>query len=454
MAPFGSGHTVLDGNSTPDSPKGATMPRNGVNAAIVAVLLVAAGCGGDEDRAPADPVEDAGPDRAVSDVEPTGDASPDTLAAPAADRSEEATADATPVRLGDRFRWCARVQALWDAEDRARAQVEATAAAHLAAVDVLEAATDDLDRAEAQQAMERALGDHGRARRTYGHARATAAGLFFSDRSNPLIGDLDDETLQVALERALDAFRASAGADTLAVFDLAREATETVQQPRTAADFDAEQSNQPVDAADAGSAPLDASEAWIKATEAFEDAIEAAEDAAAADDAVKAAVMASQGAVGDAKGAAWAIVESTLDGEWEAMTADIEAHLAAALSAVGAAENYQQQAFEARTAASAAAATALAAAEASAAARAVAEQSGATEGSQAYWDASARVPVPQRNAEFSARGAASSAGTTTRSLASAARAAEGAAWNAARFFASVDTRGVAAVKQSLQQSCQ
>ena len=28
MAPFGSGHTVLDGNSTPDSPKGATMAPN------------------------------------------------------------------------------------------------------------------------------------------------------------------------------------------------------------------------------------------------------------------------------------------------------------------------------------------------------------------------------------------------------------------------------------------
>ena len=286
MAPFGSGHTVLDGNSTPDSPKGATMPRTGVMLAILAVMLVAPGCGGGEDRAPADPVEDAGPHGAASDVETAGDTSPDAPASLEADLGENVVADAPRVQLGDRFTWCARVQALWDAEDGARAETEATAEAHLAATGVLEAATDDLDRAEAQEAVERALGDHGRARVRYGYARSLAAGLM-SGESTLLVGDRHDTTLQVALERAFEAFLASAGADTLAVLDLAQKATETAQQPRPAARSEDGESNPSADVAESEPATVDPSEAWFKATEALEDAIKAAEEAAAVDDAAR-----------------------------------------------------------------------------------------------------------------------------------------------------------------------
>ena len=429
------------------------MPRTGVIAAIVAVLLMTAGCGGDEDRAPADPVEDGGPLEAASDVEPKDHASPDAPTSLEAELVENVATEAIPVRLGDRFSWCARIQALWDAEDGARVETGATAAAHSDAVGVLEAATDDLDRAEAQEAVERALGAHGRARRHYGHARGDAAGLVRGE-STLLVGDPSDTTLQVALERAFEAFLASAGADTLAVFDLAQKATETVQKPRPAARLEGEESNPSAEAAESEPAPVDSSEAWFKATEAFERAIEAAEEAAAADDAVKAAVAASQNPVADAKDAAWAIPRATeFDGVWEAMTADVDSHLKTALSAVQAAENFEREAYEAQAAAAAAAADALAAAEASAAARAVAEQGGATEGAEAYWDASARVPVPQRDAEYAARGAAASAGTVTRNVSDAAGAAAGAARSAARFFAGVDAEGVAAFKRSLQQSC-
>ena len=278
-----------------------------------------------------------------------------------------------------------------------------------------------------------------------------------SGEATLLVGEPHDATLQVALERALEAFRASAGADTLAVFDLAHEATETAQQPRTAARLEFEESNQSVEAAESEPAPLDSSEPWFEAIEAFEDAVEAAEDAAAAGEAANAAAAASHGAAADARDAdwAWAILNAAaFDGDWEAMTADIESHLAAALAAVRAAENFEREALEAQAAAAAAAAAALTAAEASEAARAVAQQSGATEGAQAYWDAFARVPVPKRDAEFSARGAAASAGAATRTVVYAARTAEDVAWYAARFFASVDAQGVAAFKESLQQSCQ
>ena len=160
-------------------------PRPVSSLAILAVMLVAPGCGGGEERAPADPVENAGPQGATSDVETAGATSPDAPASLEADLGENVVADAPRVQLGDRFTWCAKVQALWDAEDEARAETEATAEAHLAATGVLEAATDDLDRADAQEAVERALGDHGRARVRYGHARSLAAGLI-SGESTPV----------------------------------------------------------------------------------------------------------------------------------------------------------------------------------------------------------------------------------------------------------------------------
>ena len=395
--------------------------------AILAAMSVAPGCGGGEDRPPADPVEDAGRYGAGSDVETAGDTSPDTPASLEADPGERVVADAPRVQLGDRFSWCAKVQALWDAEDGARAETEATAAAHSDAMGVLEVATDDLDRAEAQEAVERALGDYRRARTRFGHVRSLAAGLIDGE-STLFVGDPSDVTLQVALERAFEAFLASAGADTLAVLDLAQKATEIAQQPRPAARSEDEESNPSAEVAESESASVDPSEAWLKATEAFEDAIKAAEEAAAADDAAQAAAAASHDAVWDAKEAATTISRATeFDGVWEAMIADIDSHLKTALSAVRTAEDSEREALEAQAAAAAAAAAAVIAAEASEAARAVAEQSGSTEGDQAYWDAYARVSAPQRDAGYSAYATGASAGTATRNVAAAAGAAASAA---------------------------
>ena len=455
MAPFGSGHTVLDGNSTPDSPKGATMPRTGAILATLAVVLVAAGCGGDQDRAPADPVVDAGPDRAVSEVDPIGDASPEAPAASEAEPSEYAVADTTSVRLGDRFAWCARVQALWDTQDETRAETEAAAAAHQAAVGAYEAATDDLDRAEAHEAVEQAFADHARAASYYGWIRWRAAGLIFNDESILEPSDVGDATLQVAIERALEALRASAERDTLAVFDLAHEATEAAARLSAAQRSYGDESNEAVEAAEPEAAPFDASEAWLKATEAREDAVEAAEDAEDARDAARAAFDASQAAATDARGAAGAIpIAAQGNGDWEAMTTGTQAHLAAAQSSARAAEDFAMKAFEARAAAQAANEAVLAAEQASAAAKAVAERSGATEGEQAYWDLLAKTPFLRFDAENRTRSAARTAsGRTNGYVVDAALAVVDAAWYVARIAASVDARGAAAFKESLQQSC-
>ena len=106
---------------------------------------------------------------------------------------------------------------------------------------------------------------------------------------------------------------------------------------------------------------------------------------------LEAAAAASHDAVVDAKDAARAISRAAeFDGVWEAMIADIDSHLKTALSAVRVAEDSEREALEAQAAAAAAAEAAVTAAEASEAARAVAEQSGSTEGDQAYWDVYAK----------------------------------------------------------------
>ena len=436
------------------------MPRNGVLIAMVAVALVAAACGGDEDRAPADPVEDPGLDGVVSEVDPREGSSPGVLGAPEAEPREDAVADATPVRLGDRFAWCVRVESLWDDQDQYRAETEAAAAAHRAAVDTHEAATDDLDRAEAHEAVEQALGEYRFAASVYGRVRWRAAGLLFGDESSVRPGDWEDATLQVALERALEAFRANAVADTLAAFDLAHQATEAVVRLNAAASLDAdesdqaERSDQVVDTAESDAVPFDASKAWLKATEALQDAVAAAEKAEDAREAAVSASRAAGAAVGDAEDAAAAIYQAAqVDGDWEAMITGVEARIAEARSAAQAAGDFALEAFEAQAAAQAAAEAARAAEQATAAARALAKQSGATEGEQAYWDAPTKAPGARIDAERAARLAALSAGRPTTRFASAAQAVEEAAWYAARVSADIDARAVAAFRQSLMESC-
>ena len=388
MAPFGSGHTVLDGNSTPDSPKGATMSRNGAMFAILVAVLVAAGCAGDEDLSPADPVENAHPDSAVPAADPSDDANPVTSVASEAEPSSDTVAGTEPVRLGERFAWCARVQALWDGEDQARAETEAAAAAHEAAVRVHEAATDDLDRAEAGEAAQDAYADYVFAAGDYGKIRWRAAGLIFSNEAIVLGGGVEDSTLQVALDRASQAYRVAASADTVAAFDFAHEATETAAQLTAVAYSDSGEPAQGVVAPEPEAAPLEVSEAWFRATEALHDAVETAQDAEDAKDATSAAASAAQAAAGDARDAAWAIYRAAqADGDWESIVTDTQAHVAAARSAAEAVAGFATDAVDAHAAAEAAAEAARIAVQAREAARALAEQHGISEGADAYTEA-------------------------------------------------------------------
>ena len=460
MVPFGPDRMVLHGSDAQTHPEGATMRWTRVLAVGLAVVLLAGACQGGEDSDPAARGDEAGNRVATtSEDEPLQAEHSGASITPGDDPQEALQPDAAaPVRLGERFAWCARVQALWDGEDQARAETEAAAAAHDAAVRVHEAATDDLDRAEAGEATQDAYADYVFAAGDYGKIRWRAAGLIFGNEAIALGGGVEDSTLQVALDRAFEAYRVAATADTVAAFDFAQESAETAAQLTAVAYSDSDEPAQGVEAPDPEAAPLEVSEAWFRATEALQDAVEAAQDAEDAQDATSAAASASQAAAGDAKDAAWAIYRAAqADGDWESITADTRAHVAAARSAAEAAAGFATDAVDAHTASQTAAEAARIAGLASEAARALAEQSGTTEGAEAYWDMrgdlSSAGLSPRHDAAFSASVAAATVGPVDRYVANAAMAVADAAWRAGQVFASVDHRGVAAFKESLQQSC-
>ena len=433
------------------------MPRTHLFAVGLAVALLAGACGGGDDSDPAERGDEASRGASVvSEEEPLQDArSGDSAAATDELQGAAQPAVVTPVRLGERFAWCARVQALWDAQDQARAETEAAAVAHEAAVRVHEAATDDLDRAEAGEAAYDAYAAYVSSTRDYAPLRWRAAGLISSDEPDLSGGGLEDSTLQVAIERAREAFRAGAAPHTLAALDLAYEATETVARSSAEERSEGDQSAPAVEAPEPEAVPFDASEAWLRATEALQDALNGVLDTESANDDASAAAAAAQAAKNEAKDAARAIYRAAFfDGVWEALIGDIEAHLAAVLSGAEAAEEFAMQALEALAAAASAAEAVRVAEEASAAARDVAEQSGATRGAAAYRELRSQAQLPSRfYADLSADLAAYTARSINGYVTEAARAVEDAAWYVARISADLDSSGGAAFKESLQQSC-
>lgn len=429
------------------------MPRTAAILAMLVVLLVATGCGGDEQRAPADLVEDAGPDGAGSEVAPKATPSSDAPAATEAEPSKDTVADTEPVRLGQRFRWCGSVEALWDAQDQARAEAEAADGAHEAAVRVFEAATDDLDRAAASEAVQDAYADYVFAANRHGTFRWWAAGLIFSNESKLLGDDTEDSTLMVAIGRARDAHRSQAAADTLAAFDVAHEATAAVARLNATENSD-DESGQPGEAPESDAAAFEASEAWLKATEALQDTIKHAEAAQRARDDAAAAAAVTRAATSEAQDAASAIYHAAVDdGDWKALISDAQAQVAVAVAGAETAASAATQALQAAATAAEAARAALATAEASASARAVANQSGATVGADAYWSIGAGPLSVASDADFSAHSANSVASPTTSDVIRSAQAVEDAAWYVARIAADLDTNAVTAFKESLQESC-
>lgn len=435
------------------------MPRTRVFALGVAVALLVGACGGGGSD-PTERDDEASSGASVtSEDEPTQDARTGASTTAADElRGAQQPAAAAPVRLGERFSWCAKVQALWDAQDEARAETAAAAMAHEVAVGIYEAATDDLDRAEASEAVDDAYAAYVLSTRDYGRARWDTAGLLLGDESVLLDRGQQDSTLQVAIQRARDAYHAAVTPHTLAALDLAHEATETAERLRGARLSVDDLPGQAVEAPEPEPDAVEASEAWFIAAEALQEAFEGVENADRALDDASAAAAGARAANNEAEDAASAIHRAARgDGEWEASIRDIQTHLAVSRSSAEAVEDFAMQALEAQAAAAAAVEAVRAAEEASAAARSLAQQSGATSGADVYRDlrSNAQFRGPAWfQADMSADLAAATASPASRWISKAADTVEDAAWHVARISADLDTSAVTAFKESLQQSCQ
>lgn len=184
-----------------------------VSAVLVAVLLVA-GCGGD-DTAQEDPQTTVS-EVATSDTDQPGTTTvPDSPEQPDqadsdVDGEQAAEPEAQPqpapalVRLGDRFAWCADIQALWWRQAELQSEADAASEARLQAYEAHEAATDELTEAETRQAVEAAD-------ERYYEAVAALEDVI-SAVTRPLISDrtANDETEEIALGLARAAFREAA----------------------------------------------------------------------------------------------------------------------------------------------------------------------------------------------------------------------------------------------------
>ena len=169
--------------------------------AVLAAALLAAACGGDETAT--DEPDDAreGVTTAAAEEaesEAVADSAGQTQAEPAPEPEPE------PVQLGNRFAWCAEYQALSDSRVAARAQLDEAEAALHAAQETLAVATDELDRAEAQDALapaeerhRNAVSDHWRANRELAYEVLAWTGT-------------SDDTEAIARDRARDAYLAAA----------------------------------------------------------------------------------------------------------------------------------------------------------------------------------------------------------------------------------------------------
>ena len=144
-------------------------PHRPLLCGVLCLLVFASGCG-DGNSGPAERDDDTRSNVVEAEVEQPSVTEPDIVAGIEQQGEEEQTTagqESLPVRLGDRFDWCADVQAGWDAYDQTLAVKIAAEGEHQRAVDAFEAATDELDRAEAGEIVDAANSDVASARYHY-----------------------------------------------------------------------------------------------------------------------------------------------------------------------------------------------------------------------------------------------------------------------------------------------
>lgn len=193
-----------------------TRPRFVVSVAL-AVSLLAAACGGGDD-ATDKPVDDAATE-AVSEVTASGDDQPATTTSEIPVPVDAAPEPAPePVRLADRFSWCSTHQRTWDRLAELQLRADDMEAARLNAQAALDAATDELDIAEAVQALEAAEESYLEFIPTYRDVLSDATRLLSPDWR----GNSGDETEPIAVGRARDTFHETADPTLLELLEAAQ----------------------------------------------------------------------------------------------------------------------------------------------------------------------------------------------------------------------------------------
>ena len=160
--------------------------------AVVAVGLLAGACGGDDPDAEATDTETVGSETAAigSGAEEGATGGDSTEADPTADSvttDPEPEPEAPPVligavELGDRFPWCATVNAIWQAFDEEAEWLDIMTASLQEAQQAAATATDELDVIEAQNAERLAQGAYDEVVVTYEDAYTNLANYMLATR--------------------------------------------------------------------------------------------------------------------------------------------------------------------------------------------------------------------------------------------------------------------------------
>ena len=193
--------------------------------AMLAVAVLAAACGGDDAT---DEPEDDAQTAAVSEVTASvGDQSATTTSEtpiPAEAAPEPAP---EPVRLADRFSWCSTHQRTWDRLAELQLRADDMEAARLNAQAALDTATDELDIAEAVQAVESAEESYRDFVPTYRDVLRDATRLLDPD----WVSNSGDDTEPIAVGRARDAFYATADPTLVELLEAEREGIPRFEPP-------------------------------------------------------------------------------------------------------------------------------------------------------------------------------------------------------------------------------
>ena len=214
--------------------------------AILAVLLLAGACGGDEDSTPAEQTEDGTPAEQTAGSTPAeqtagstpaeqaegsnsqaGDASPDASSigqdAIEPDTQEPSQSDTTTtvgpakVQLGNRFDWCSNQQSIWDEHDEALSHFTNAEIALTKDQALFEAATDELDKIAAREAVEKSNSAYTRARRSYRDTREVSLNQMKSAFQSFL--SVQDSSRAIAFGRAWEDFASKIDSQTMNVLD-------------------------------------------------------------------------------------------------------------------------------------------------------------------------------------------------------------------------------------------